>query len=43
MGVCYNILPNFPLGLVVIGIHVAAALLHIFVHRDRVMRWMLPG
>ncbi len=29
--------------LVVIGIHVAAALAHIFVYRDRVMERMLPG
>jgi cytochrome b561 len=29
--------------LVVIGIHVAAALAHIFVYRDRIMQRMLPG
>jgi cytochrome b561 len=29
--------------LVVIGIHVAAALTHIFVYRDRIMQRMLPG
>jgi cytochrome b561 len=29
--------------LVTIGIHVAAALVHIFVYRDRVMQRMLPG
>ena len=29
--------------LVVIGIHVAAALAHIFIYRDRIMRRMLPG
>lgn len=29
--------------LVVIGLHVAAALAHIFVYRDRVMQRMLPG
>ena len=29
--------------LVVIGIHVAAALAHIFVYRDRIMHRMLPG
>jgi len=29
--------------LVTIGIHVAAALAHIFIYRDRVMRRMLPG
>jgi cytochrome b561 len=29
--------------LVVIGIHVAVALVHIFIYRDRVMRRMLPG
>ena len=29
--------------LAVIGIHVAAALAHIFVYRDRVMQRMLPG
>jgi cytochrome b561 len=28
--------------LVVIGLHVAAALAHIFVYRDRVMQRMLP-
>ncbi len=28
--------------LVVIGIHVAAALVHIFVYRDRIMQRMLP-
>jgi cytochrome b561 len=29
--------------LVVIGIHVAAALVHLFVFRDRIMQRMLPG
>ncbi|RXG86225.1 cytochrome b [Bradyrhizobium vignae] len=29
--------------LVVIGIHVAAALAHVFIYRDRVMHRMLPG
>jgi cytochrome b561 len=29
--------------LVVIGIHVGAALAHIFVYRDRIMQRMLPG
>ena len=29
--------------LVVIGLHVAAALAHLFVYRDRVMQRMLPG
>lgn len=29
--------------LVVIGIHVAAALIHLFIYRDRVMQRMLPG
>lgn len=29
--------------LVVIGVHVAAALAHIFVYRDRIMQRMLPG
>ena len=29
--------------LVMIGIHVAAALAHIFVYRDRIMQRMLPG
>ncbi|MBC9981997.1 cytochrome b [Bradyrhizobium campsiandrae] len=29
--------------LVTIGLHVGAALVHIFVHRDRVMQRMLPG
>jgi cytochrome b561 len=29
--------------LVVIGIHVAAALVHIFIYRDRIMQRMLPG
>jgi cytochrome b561 len=29
--------------LVVIGIHVAAALAHIFIYRDRIMQRMLPG
>jgi len=29
--------------LVLIGIHVAAALAHIFVYRDRIMQRMLPG
>jgi cytochrome b561 len=28
---------------VVIGIHVAAALVHILVYRDRIMQRMLPG
>ena len=29
--------------LAMIGIHVAAALTHIFIHRDRIMQRMLPG
>lgn len=29
--------------LVTIGIHIAAALVHIFIYRDRVMQRMLPG
>jgi cytochrome b561 len=29
--------------LVLVGIHIAAALLHLFVYRDRVMKRMLPG
>jgi cytochrome b561 len=29
--------------LILIGLHVAAALTHLFVHRDRVMHRMLPG
>jgi cytochrome b561 len=29
--------------LVVIGIHIGAALLHIFIYRDRIMQRMLPG
>ena len=29
--------------LVVIGIHVAVALVHIFIYRDRIMQRMLPG
>jgi cytochrome b561 len=29
--------------LVIIGLHVASALVHIFVYRDRVMQRMLPG
>ena len=29
--------------LVVVGIHVAAALAHLFIYRDRVMQRMLPG
>jgi cytochrome b561 len=29
--------------LIVIGIHVAAALAHLFIYRDRVMQRMLPG
>jgi cytochrome b561 len=29
--------------LVVIGVHVAAALAHIFIYRDRIMQRMLPG
>jgi cytochrome b561 len=29
--------------LVVIGLHVAAALAHHFIYRDRVMQRMLPG
>jgi len=29
--------------LVMIGLHVAAALVHIFVYRNRVMQRMLPG
>jgi len=27
----------------VIGIHVAAALVHFFIYRDRIMQRMLPG
>ncbi|MDB5876202.1 MAG: Cytochrome, partial [Ramlibacter sp.] len=29
--------------LAVIGIHVAAALVHVFIYRDRIMQRMLPG
>ena len=29
--------------LVFIGIHVAAALVHVFVYRDRILQRMLPG
>lgn len=29
--------------LIVIGIHVAAALAHVFIYRDRIMQRMLPG
>jgi cytochrome b561 len=29
--------------LIAIGIHVAAALAHIFIYRDRIMQRMLPG
>jgi len=29
--------------LALIGIHLAAALVHIFVHRNRIMQRMLPG
>jgi cytochrome b561 len=29
--------------LAVIGIHVASALVHIFIYRDRIMQRMLPG
>jgi cytochrome b561 len=29
--------------LVVIGLHVAAALAHLFIYRDRIMQRMLPG
>jgi cytochrome b561 len=29
--------------LVVIGIHVATALVHIFIYRGRIMQRMLPG
>jgi cytochrome b561 len=29
--------------LVAIGLHVAAALVHAFIYRDRVMQRMLPG
>ncbi len=29
--------------LAVIGIHVAAAMVHIFIYRDRIMQRMLPG
>ena len=29
--------------LVVIGIHVAVAVVHIFIYRDRIMQRMLPG
>ena len=29
--------------LVAIGIHVAAALAHLFIYRDRIMQRMLPG
>jgi cytochrome b561 len=29
--------------LAAIGIHVAAALVHLFIYRDRIMQRMLPG
>jgi cytochrome b561 len=29
--------------LTLIGVHVAAALVHLFIYRDRVMQRMLPG
>jgi cytochrome b561 len=29
--------------LVLVGLHIAAALVHLFVYRDRVMHRMLPG
>jgi cytochrome b561 len=29
--------------LAVIGIHVAVAMVHIFIYRDRIMQRMLPG
>ena len=29
--------------MIVIGIHVAAALVHVFIYRDRIMQRMLPG
>ena len=29
--------------LVVIGIHVASAMAHLFIYRDRIMQRMLPG
>lgn len=29
--------------LIAIGVHVAAALAHIFIYRDRIMQRMLPG
>ena len=29
--------------LMLIGIHVAAALAHLFIYRDRIMQRMLPG
>ena len=29
--------------LALIGIHVASALVHIFIYRDRIMQRMLPG
>jgi cytochrome b561 len=29
--------------LVVIGLHVTAALVHLFIYRDRIMKRMLPG
>jgi cytochrome b561 len=29
--------------LVLIGIHAATAMVHIFIYRDRIMRRMLPG
>jgi len=29
--------------LAVIGIHVVAALVHLFIYRDRIMQRMLPG
>jgi cytochrome b561 len=29
--------------LVLIGIHVATAMIHLFIYRDRIMQRMLPG
>jgi cytochrome b561 len=29
--------------LVLVGIHVAAAIAHVFIYRDRIMQRMLPG
>jgi cytochrome b561 len=29
--------------LVFLGIHIAAALVHLFIYRDRIMQRMLPG